>query len=255
MKTLPLIACLLMFCGACKQKKEPAVTPPVPAVAKAETVAPPAEREIAGQVFVTMKNGGTVKLGGVPVSIYQPETVSAILSQVRSNSVAKEPALQTALSNAKSKQAATSVARQASWGAFTNAHTNLNAMLKRLKADDSFFDNKTRQQAELEKFADRHLAKKELDLEANKVLLSALQAVADNWVKNSIYNAKWPSPDFKSMTDADGNFACRLPSGREFVAVVFASRKVADSDEKYAWVQTIPAGVRLLLSNENMLNE
>lgn len=248
MKTLPLIACLLMLCGACKQQKEPAA--PI-----AKVPAPAAEREVSGQVFVATKGGNTVKLGDVPVLLFSAEVVAAKLTEVRSNSVAGISRALGPLREAEAAQVKTKAAREASWKAFTVAHTNFNIMRAKMTADDFFGSKGARIQTEFDGFQNRHLANKEADLRAELVVLDAKTAVLTNTPTEHLLKAKWPTPDFKTTTDADGNFSVRLPAGREFVAVVFASRLVGDTQERYAWVQTVPANVRLLLSNENRFSE
>jgi hypothetical protein len=249
MKTLPLIACLLMLCGACKQQKDPAA--PI-----AKVPAPAAEREGSGQVFVATKGGNTVKLGGVPVLLFSAEVVAAKLTEVRSNSVAGISRGLERLRAAEAAQVKTKAARAVTAKPLATASMNLNNMLARTKATDlAFFDTRDRLQAELQGFADRHDAVALADEQAKQAVSAAESEVLRHTPTAHLLKAKWPTPDFKSTTDADGNFSARLPAGREFVAVVFASRLVGDTQERYAWVQTVPANVRLLLSNENRFSE
>lgn len=203
-----------------------------------------------------MKSANAVKLAGVPVLIYQRPEVEGILASARSNVARAKPALTAALLTAKTNQAATTVAREASWGAFTNAHTNLNTMLKRVKGDD-FFDARDRMQTQIDGFIARHNARKLADLEAQLAVVKAEENLARETVTHYLENTGWPTPDHKVVTDADGNFVCRLPAGREFVAVVLANRKLAASEEKYLWLETIPQRTegRMMLNNGNLFSE
>lgn len=257
-----LLALLLTLSAvACQKPPPPTATPAAPAASA------PAAREVSGQVFIAMQNGSAVKLGGVPVLIYPASVAATNLAAVREAVRARNAELVANLIAAEAAQIKTKAARALTWGALTNAHTNLNAAFllsgtgRKGKSDpleefDRLSAARARMTAELQKFADRHDAVALTDVKAQLLVSRTRQAVLDNSVALAAAKRNWPTPDFKATTDADGNFAARLPSSGESVAVVFASRRVGDNEEQYAWVQTVPTGQsRLLLSNENLLKD
>lgn len=210
-----------------------------------------------GQVFVALKNGNSVKLGGVAVLIYQPSVVSAILSAARSNSAAARPPLDAAVRNAEAKAAKTRAASEQASKASENARTNLNLTLKRLDTNDLDFIKKALPiHAEMDKFRAREAACEKAHLESLEAVVKARTELLQHTAAAYLERTSWPTPDFKAVTDADGNFSARLPA-REFVALVSASRKIGDTDEKYLWIQTISPSEpgRILFSNENLFRE
>jgi hypothetical protein len=248
MKTL----CILLFAAAlcaCSPKPAPPVAaPPVAPVAPADVTA-------SGQVFITMRNGNTVKLGGVPVMFYRFDVATANAAAARSNSVLAQLGALDKVKAAMAHQTKTKEAREVSWKAFTVANTNLNRMLANAPKDDNLIPLRGRLQAELQKFADRHDAVAKVNEDAKLAVKLAEAEMARNTGRDHLMRLKWPTPEHNTLTDADGNFTAKLPAGREFVAVVFASRSVGADEEKYAWAQTVPPNGKLLLSNENLFKE
>lgn len=258
MKTL----CTLLFAAAlcaCSPKPAPPVAaPPAAPVAPAAQVAPvaPADVTASGQVFITMRNGNTVKLGGVPVMFYRFDVATANAAAARSNSVLAQLGALDKVKAAMANQTKTKEAREATFKAFTVAHTNLNRMMASVPSDlPSREATRNRLQAELQKFEDRRHAASKADDDAKFAIKLAEIEAAKHTPGEHLMRLKWPTPEHNTLTDADGNFTAKLPAGREFVAVVFASRSVGADEEKYAWAQTVPPNGKLLLSNENLFKE
>lgn len=245
MKTLAAVLLPAVLCACSPKPAPPVASAPVAPVATAAS----ADVNASGQVFITMRNGNTVKLGGVPVMFYRFEVAATNIAAARSNAVVAQLPTLDKIKATLAHQTKTKEAREATFKAFTVAHTNLNRMLASAPND------RARLQAELQKFKDQRDAAIKADNDAEFLVRVAKAELARNAPITHFMRLKWPTPDYNTLTDADGNFTARLPAGREFVAVVFASRTVGDREEEYAWAQTVPQSGKLLLSNENMFRE
>lgn len=237
MKPITLVFCLGL-CVSCKPQNE-AANNTHPTLTKQAQIAPAtASREVSGQVFVALRNGESVRLGGVAVLIYRPETANVFLDQARSNSAAARPPLLAAVNAAEE---ATAKAK----AACRQADTALQNAIQNGAQDDLRRQFRNRQKSAI----DANIAALDVQIEAGKKL-------AANSVATRLRTFDLPSPDFKSVTDADGKFTASLPA-KEFVAVVRASRMIGKFTESYLWVETIPANqtTPVLFSNENILRE
>lgn len=251
MNPMHLIA-MLAFAQLCLIGCKPANGP----TQKAPVQQPIVEREVQGQVFVATKGGANIKLGAVKVSIYPPDDLKALLDDARSAQSVGMEKLEKKLSEAMSIQRAAEEELIAGQKAEANAKKSLAALPVPSSVQTFGYDPRKEQ---LKPFEQRVEASRQRALNAERVVLDVKSERARNTVSAQVMAAlpKWPTPLFRAVTDADGQFRVMLPAAKEFVAVVFAERKVVSEVEQYLWVETLPANGKgpVILSNQNLFSE
>ena len=241
MKTVSLLLAAIIL-GACSAKEEPKTVPPP---VRAQAVA---DREVTGQVFITQKNGQSVKLGNIEVVAVEFAIAKARLDRARSNSFELLKPVEARATAAEAKDSQARQAADDAEKALANARVNT-ATLPFMRQVDI-----------LAPFQER-------DAKARSVYITALGEaikVQEETAKQRrkltpgaiAFSELWPSQLASAMTDADGNFAIRLPS-RETVLVAHSSRMLLDTVEDYHWVITVPTNHsgKLLLNNANLLSQ
>lgn len=210
--------------------------------ASQKTHAPPPERILSGQVFITQRNGQSVKLGGVTVAATEFGEASKFIEQMRSDGVRR-------LRNAQSNTLAT--ARQA-----RSLREYRNSELKVLETAQSNTDNSNA----LAPFWKRVREANERLAEAERML--AFDELTEDHLRRSLLDASfafqtnWPGLIRTATSDADGNFKLSAPIDRQVLIVASAKRQFFDKTERYGWAVAVGTNSppEVLLSNQNTLN-
>jgi hypothetical protein len=243
-----ILAAALSLLIGCKPEKGPSRQEPV----KEATV----EHEVQGQVFIATKGGANIKLGAVKVAIYRPDVLKDLLDEARTARAVETERLEKRLSEALAIQKATDEALQVGLKAEANAKKSL-ATLPVPRSVQTFGYDPRKEQ--LKPFEERVEESRQKAISADRAVIEIKQGHARNTVSAQVMTAmsKWPAPHLHAVTDADGQFRATLPGGKEFVAVVFAERRVVEEVEKYLWIETLPANSKgmIILSNQNLFSE
>ncbi|NBV24488.1 MAG: hypothetical protein EBS05_21540 [Proteobacteria bacterium] len=243
----------------------------------------PAKREISGQVFITMRGGGTVKLGGVSVLLMDSEVASNRLATAKAACRAEIQADRAAFRKLQVKRTESEArikALQTELAATISKNETNKTALDKLVAD---LDGRTAGMA-LVKKADREKAQAaldrfKLDVEAQRKLIeegeTQIKAFAakirqeqiDQPAKRDVERLEAESLEPRSLfsrfdrgqtgviaatvADADGRYKLVGPAGRNLTVVAWGERELPTGKERYLWV--VPATEETMLHSSNIV--
>ncbi len=213
-----------------------------PPASELKSPAPAADRLITGQVFITQRNGLSVKLGSVEVAVVEFNEGAKHIDSVRQQAVLR---LATVRSNAMT------CAQQAS-----KLREFRDSELKSLRTAQSNTSNSDALKPFIDRvrLANERLSVAERDLETQNFFEDEqLSAMRD---ASLAFKTNWPGLLRTTSTDADGNFKVSVPAGRQVLLVASAKRLVLNKTERFGWAETVGPNStsEVRLSNRNMLN-
>jgi hypothetical protein len=192
--------------------------------------------ELSGQVFVTVNDGSSIKLGGVEVLAASGEALERAFQELAPKVESEKPVLREAVKRA---EAALTIAREQSKQAEARRDKamktfNTNAFIASL--DDVRAASDATQAAEA----------------AMKKAVGGLAA----WPSAEFFFQALPMPSARTMTNADGEFNLVVPTRSRFAVAAHAERNIGDTKEHFYWLVWVTPGEvtrqPFLLTNRNL---
>jgi hypothetical protein len=183
---------------------------------------------LAGQVFIVMRNGQSVKLGLAEVRLFDRKTFDAALREWKQGIDSQEHQTEVLRSQSAALLNASRLARD-------------RAANNRVEKNKAALDSRAAEK--LQAWLDA-----EGDLQASGIYHTVLLSAAPIFAFLSKAKAV-----AVTKTDADGNFLIEVPARGSFVIAATATREVMDSGEAYFWTIAVPEGaLKVTLSNDNL---
>jgi hypothetical protein len=189
-------------------KTSPSKNEPIPFVVK---------NNLGGQIFVVTRDGDSLPLGGVMISIHRLNEFKKIIVPLQ-------------------KVVAVDVVDLAP--RLITMHQDIISTMERDKKRGYRSEKESdKKMAEFEKmiFARNELLRNLVNSSSGERYLSSLQA-----------------PFLTTQSDASGKFNFTLPSNTEWVVATCTSREVGKREERYCWFVTVDGSKDILLNNHNM---
>lgn len=259
MRIIPLI--LLLALTAC-QEKAPApvyLTPSPKATMQA----------VEGQVFVALKNGSTLRLSAVPVTIYESTILMDFIQQhktkwekERAERQARRAEDYDKLSKLSDEQRTLTREIEAKNEQIQALAGQLTPLLDQAKfyRDKIPASLKERMDPLASEFkslraqvATSEVKKRSLnsDISLLKNQLESQDIVLKEDFDQYMFRQTWPTPALVTTTDADGEFKLELPNRTNFIIRASASRSAYKVEEDYEWLTPVPLVGPAHLNNHN----
>lgn len=194
------------------------------------------ETKLSGQVFVTVNDGSSIKLGGIEVQAFDEGVVERSMQELAPKVESEKPLLAENVKRAE--LALTAAADQ-----YTLAAKRNEKAMKAMNVEEFLASSD----------ALRSATKTKAAAEADLRKAVAGQAA---WPSAEFYFGGLPQPSVRTMTNADGEFDLIVPTRSRFAVAAHAERSIGDTKEHFYWLVWVTPGEvthqPFLLTNRNL---